>query len=555
MDRKIGLIENIVKLFRIKDILSSDRRVIASCNLVVALKHSGYFAMLPENLDLEAHIGMYPLTNYKFRLINNEIKSVNNFGTFGSKFDIEGLIHIIDLLNLIPASNKDSITEDGFVSINAKYISNYIKDYKCYLDYLIDTGILISDNQYLVGEKSIGYKLAPNYEASKLVRYNYRRFTNHIPQAIQEERYAFINAQFEENPLLNYPYLTYWYNQKKLVIDKQNAENYAYSLMQEKFRLGYNSWDKNRDKWDAKKNDFCRKHPGTQYAAIMRNINHLDINNYNAMIDGNVHRLHSVITNMQKDYRNFLSYDGQQLVSIDIKNSQPYLSCILFNPDFWDADSSSYLRLIQLPENIVSLINFTPPIERRASILDSLEGFFNHLNENEFDLFRNIVSTGNLYETIMGWIQEERGEIIKRDDVKIIIFKLFFSSNREDKSDANHWLMVYFREKFPQVAEVFRIIKRQYRGLNVKKQYGRLACLLQSIESEIILHRCCKRIWDEKPKEVPVFTIHDSIATTVEHQDYVKSVMEDELTQCIGIRPTLSVESWLPSNLVNVQIV
>ena len=175
MDRKMGLIENIVKLFRNKNILSPKRKVVASCNLAIVLRNSGYFAMLPENLDLEAHIARYPLTDYKFEQIGNVIKSLNDNDTFGSNFDIEGLIHIIDLLNLIPASNKDSITEDGLVSINAKYIRNHIKDYKCYLDYLIDTGILISDNQYLKGKKSIGYKLASNYEASKLVRYNYRR--------------------------------------------------------------------------------------------------------------------------------------------------------------------------------------------------------------------------------------------------------------------------------------------------------------------------------------------------------------------------------------------
>jgi hypothetical protein len=152
----------------------------------------------------------------------------------------------------------------------------------------------------------------------------------------------------------------------------------------------------------------------------------------------------------------------------------------------------------------------------------------------------------------MDWIQEGRNIFIERDDVKTIIFKLFFSSNREDVNADNHWLMVYFRKKFPQVARVLKIIKMQYRGLNEEKQHGRLARLLQSIESEIILHRCCKRIWEEKPWRIPIFTIHDSIATTIEHQDYVKSVMEDELTRCIGISPSLSVESWNPSNLVTV---
>jgi hypothetical protein len=217
----------------------------------------------------------------------------------------------------------------------------------------------------------------------------------------------------------------------------------------------------------------------------------------------------------------------------------------LFNPDFWVDNSSLPLRLDQLPDNIKKSMEET-------NMKLFLTNYFNRLNGNEFDLFRNIVSTGRLYETIIEWIKEEKGDTVPRDDVKTIIFKLFFSSNREDTSDVNHWLTVYFKNKFPQVVEVFKMIKKQYRGLNEEKQHSRLACLLQSIESEIILHRCCKRIWNEKPEQVPIFTIHDSIATTVEHQNYVERIMAEELTDCIGIAPSLSVESWLLSNVDDV---
>jgi hypothetical protein bacD2_16835 len=67
---------------------------------------------------------------------------------------------------------------------------------------------------------------------------------------------------------------------------------------------------------------------------------------------------------------------------------------------------------------------------------------------------------------------------------------------------------------------------------------------LQSIESEIILHRCCKRIWEEGNPQVPVFTIHDSIATTTEHVEWVKGIMQEELTNAIGVSPSLTIEHW-----------
>ena len=72
---------------------------------------------------------------------------------------------------------------------------------------------------------------------------------------------------------------------------------------------------------------------------------------------------------------------------------------------------------------------------------------------------------------------------------------------------------------------------------------------MQSIESEIVLHRCCHRIWDEGCQDVPVFTIHDSIVTTIENQEFVSRIMKDELYRCIGIYPTLKPEYWRIGNI------
>ena len=76
------------------------------------------------------------------------------------------------------------------------------------------------------------------------------------------------------------------------------------------------------------------------------------------------------------------------------------------------------------------------------------------------------------------------------------------------------------------------------------------ACLLQSVESEIILHRCCKRIWDEGGHNVPVFTIHDSIATTAENVGFVRNIMNEELTKASGVHPHFKTELWSESNLM-----
>lgn len=131
-----------------------------------------------------------------------------------------------------------------------------------------------------------------------------------------------------------------------------------------------------------------------------------------------------------------------------------------------------------------------------------------------------------MYETMAEVCQASLHKPIDRKEAKILMFYLLFSSNQGQHDDItiNQMRKIFSSELFPKVAELFKLIKHKYKHVEEEKQHNRLACLLQSIESEIILHRCCKRIWEEGNQQIPVFTIHDSIATTTEHVEYVKEL-------------------------------
>jgi hypothetical protein len=75
-----------------------------------------------------------------------------------------------------------------------------------------------------------------------------------------------------------------------------------------------------------------------------------------------------------------------------------------------------------------------------------------------------------------------------------------------------------------------------------------LPCLLQRMESHLVLLKIAKRISRERP-ELPIFSIHDSLTTTVGNEDYVRRIMEEELLAAIGFSPTLKTEPWQPSIL------
>jgi len=514
-------------------------------SLSIQAKHAGYFAMLPENLDLEAHIQRYPLTCYKFIDLGGHIMSIPPTGaTFGSYFDKERMIHLLGLITSARADNRDAIDESDFVPIHSRRIRKYFKDYLSYLDYLIMTGIVDCDRQYFVGERPRRYKLSLRFKSAPLIPYYYSYFNPSDVNSIEEDVYNERTNSFYRNTLLEMPYLSHWYNQKKLELNPL-AEIYAFDSMRIKQSLGCSHWDIS-DVWDAAYRGYKRKNPRAQYDAIIQNINEVKIHHYKAKIDANVHRLHSVLTYMQSEYRNFLTYDGQQLVCIDIKNSQPYLLNLLLNREFWDENSTLPISINNLPLNIQEL--FTSPSE----LLPTIRGFFESLNEEnyrEFQEYIPLAASGHLYEAIVTRALQIKTYQIDRKKAKKNLLILFYSPNREEGSSRRTYIVEkVFCEKFPTIMGLIRLIKSNYNGTEARNNHSRFACLLQSIESEIVLHRCCRRIWEEANHQVPIFTIHDSIVTTSEHADYLRDVMMQELTVCIGVPPTLEPEVWSLSN-------
>lgn len=504
--------------------------------LAIARKHAGDFALIPENFDIDRHIEQFPLTNYKFRKKRGTDVIYSKGGT---KFDKDRMAYIIGLISSIPASDKDSITEDGYVKIYSKYIQRFFPDYKCYLDYLIDTGVIISNGHYEIGKHSIGYKFAPEYENVGLVKYVYHRnIKDAEPSSTTVPAQTFNKDKntLEDNPLVNIPYLSHWYKDSKLTINP-DARQYAWQVKERKFAAGISGWDDNHDKWDRKNKRYLKKYPRSQYNAAMHNIAAIEMGAYNAKIDSNVHRLHSAITNMQKDYRNFLRYDGKELTAIDISNSQPFLLTILFNPDFWDKDSNAYINIGHLPQNIQDRFS--------DKLLDDIKTYVTSIPKDKKSEYIAKASKGEVYEFMMCKANEQYPDCCKeKKDAKIMMLIAFFSANSYLNQDEEAAKMKrIFKATFP---EIYGLIELAKTG---KKQKNRFACLLQSVESEIILHRCCKRIWDEGEHKVPVFTIHDSIATTSEYVELVRKIMDEELTKAAGVHPNFKTEVWSESNL------
>ncbi|MFN5850155.1 MAG: hypothetical protein ACK43K_16825, partial [Chitinophagales bacterium] len=104
-------------------------------------------------------------------------------------------------------------------------------------------------------------------------------------------------------------------------------------------------------------------------------------------IDNNAGRLYTVLTQIKKELRQFIRYNGKKLVAVDIKNSQPYLSSVLFSEEHYNLNNCEkaiqyYNPLYKIEENYSNFKN----------ILDKAR------KKEDIPKFLSIISKGKIYE-------------------------------------------------------------------------------------------------------------------------------------------------------------
>ena len=269
---------------------------------------------------------------------------------------------------------------------------------------------------------------------------------------------------------------------------------------------------------------------------------------YNLKIDDNVYRYHSNLTNMRGLIRNAVAYDGQQLVAVDICNSQPYFSLLLLEKKFWSQllafFKNHHKKLSKYEPNLISTFfnriklnksNDRITISAIIMLGEMMLSLMDKGLKEDVKRYKDLVVTGQLYEYLEEQFKRELDlPTIDRTTAKVALLQAFFSDNRfigtEEAAPKR-----CFSQLFATVYKVFSIIKR--------KDKRTLALLLQNIESYFIVDVISKRISSEYP-DLPIFTIHDSIVTTVGNKALVSQIITEELEKGIGVAPKLKFEYW-----------
>jgi hypothetical protein len=302
---------------------------------------------------------------------------------------------------------------------------------------------------------------------------------------------------------------------------------------------------------------------------------------YYFSLGGKSGRLFHNVLGMRKGIRKYITWNGLQLSSYDIANSQPFLAILLFFPRFWGIDKDSGLENLLADDQKNQKKSWNKGCLRKFRVdnkdirdirIERLDikginrGIDARLKNNKgkagiylstimFDKVGQVsvpqdvkdyvlmCKKGRLYDEMLIKAKALGGEFSNytRDEMKVAILQVFFSSNSfiHQKEAA---LKQLFKHLFPNVYDMFSFIK--------SKVKSDLAVLLQSIEKTLILDNMVKRFATKFPG-FPIITIHDSIATLATHSSFLKEIMLEVFNEKLGYVPKLDKEDWEPPLLLS----
>lgn len=251
---------------------------------------------------------------------------------------------------------------------------------------------------------------------------------------------------------------------------------------------------------------------------------------------GRDERLHTLLTRLKRELRSFLLYDGQPLVSLDIRSSQPYFLIALLSKRFYTAseDVSLGWRSLVLGEghNPITLLPSSTQ-SSNTNYYSTILPVGSKLSDRQVFAkaeFPRIAWEDGFYRDFARKIAQAEPTTEKVERTKKDSMWLFFEPRPRK---FNTKAFKDFEMFYPVEAGIVR-------GIH-SIQAGMLPVLLQRLEARILLHHVTKTISKRLPL-APLLTIHDSIHTTPAFTDLVECIMASELKKLVGAVPGIKKE-------------
>ncbi|SNS06360.1 hypothetical protein SAMN06295967_102326 [Belliella buryatensis] len=247
-------------------------------------------------------------------------------------------------------------------------------------------------------------------------------------------------------------------------------------------------------------------------------------------------RFNTTLTQLNRELRNFVQYDGKPMVQLDLTASQPMLLLYLLKSKPWSEEgknSSSFLH------NIFK--HLTTQLKKKSyHMLCTLKGVSGL--EEEVKRFEQLFE-GDFYVSLQKEILKSNPHSSSgfntRQATKSAVMYLLFEEFVSEKRSRSAY--VAFSSLFPAITKVMDTLKSGSKNF--------LALLLQQLESVLIIDKITIHIAYKFP-EAPLFTIHDAILTTPEFAALVKEEFKESFTTITGLKSQVK-ESLLDGASLN----
>lgn len=449
-----------------------------------------------------------------------------------------------------------SFGDDGFVPrLSSAILQNIIgSNYnRVYLENLIRAGVIVRGRSYLNGEACKEVALTPAYRSAPLVEVEIsdvaliNKYRVHLKE----------HSKKVERNLRQYPALTKWMNPKHLRFDEQAARSW---IKEHQEVLNDKIWSAPCKR--SLKKELSRNVDTTaaNYLDLVGMMNQGDYGNPH--FDGFGFRFHTPLTNMKSELRHFLTYKWEQLVSVDIKNSQPYFLLPVLermrSHRMGGEEFLEFIRWMQTGPQSGKEVEREGEEEKTPSYRESVmlnnssedraDTTFHDAEVNQGSTFRQLVLDGRLYEELERlfkgrFIINYVDRFADRPRVKFSTLWLMYHDPQARKRHQARSLyyepVKAFQQRFPGE---FAAMEQMKEG-----DHRDLPRCLQRIESFVMLHQAARRIGKEYP-HVPVFPIHDCLVTTGRSQDLVAEIITDECEKVVGAPPKLDKKLLTPED-------
>lgn len=438
---------------------------------------------------------------------------------------------------LFPSENYIKATSgfDGFKSINNQEINKVIRNrFGKVKSLLMDVNshssgaILIEKKEYQPGIVSMGYKLndelflnpveklvglGPNAERRLL------RFETEGIKKYEEFKsmYQFLLDKYESDITIDDDAFDYVIKLKSVLLERVAK------------------YDGDKDEM-TKRVNYTIKEMNSKIRAIQKK-------NFRPSVSKSNHRLNSVVTTLYRELRYYLRINGNKLVEVDLKSSQPYVLGSILTNSFFSGDSNIDFSLIRIYPQLYNQLNYI--VSKSTTDITSLIGNSLYNNKKgfpkyfmsggldnclEIQSYRSLPFKEGFYPHLNNTFLNGDFETQKvKDNVMLLL-------NLQNLRTRNHISLIQnFKSYFPNINLFIESLN------NFKKLKSTIAILMQRSESYLFLRIGCKAV-NERLPDVPYLTIHDSILIEEQFCEVLTPILKESLNSVTGIEPGVSVK-------------